>query len=68
MEIRKRLERLEKVVGGREDPDYPHLIGLNDDGTYDVGGQAMTEQEFRAWEEKGTRLRKFKGPVIVIDI
>ena len=66
--MRKRLARLEKVVGGREDPGYPLLVCLNDDGTYSVGGRTTTRQEFEAWMERGERLGKFKGPVIVIDI
>jgi len=55
-------------VGGREDPGYPLLVCLNDDGTYSVGGRTTTRQEFEAWMERGERLGKFKGPVIVIDI
>ena len=68
MAISKRVERLEQMVAGRDDPDYPHLVCLNDDGTYGVGGRTMTRQEFEAWMEKGERLGKFKGPVLVIDI
>ena len=65
--LRTRLERVEEQAADLGDDDYPHIVALHGDGTYTVAGNILTAQEYQAWLERGERLGKFSGPVIVMD-
>ena len=64
--ISRRLEKAEQQIERQGDADYLQPAVRNPDGSYRVAGKTLTEAEFQVWEERGRRLGKLHGPVLVV--